>query len=73
MAKASHNVLNAGSPSRALNLEVSALSSGIPKYSTGPRGPLRTAPTPQGDASVVMVRNTGVRWNPTVKDRTRGP
>eukprot|EP00969_Alexandrium_andersonii_P260940 11536662-Alexandrium_andersonii.AAC.1 len=59
IAKASHNVLNAGSPSRALNLEVSALSSGIPKYSMGPRRPLKTAPIPQGDASVATVHNTG--------------
>eukprot|EP00969_Alexandrium_andersonii_P266158 11763735-Alexandrium_andersonii.AAC.1 len=65
MANASRNVLNAGSPPRALSLEVSALSNGIPKYSTGPRGPLRTAPTPQGDASVVIVHNTGARWKPT--------
>eukprot|EP00969_Alexandrium_andersonii_P031591 1379710-Alexandrium_andersonii.AAC.1 len=53
-ARASHSVLNAGSPMTARNRLRSACVAGTPKYSRTPRGPDRTAPTPHGEASVAM-------------------
>eukprot|EP00969_Alexandrium_andersonii_P113458 5014506-Alexandrium_andersonii.AAC.1 len=59
MARASHNVLKAGSPTRAWNLSRSGRARGAPKNSTGPRGVDKTAPAPQGEASVVMTHASG--------------